>query len=77
MTGALFCNKDDAFAVSTEVVRTHMKKSEADAKKWLNDNTFADTWNHYDVNKDGLIEVERMPMFLRSVTGNALDIELQ
>ena len=38
---------------------------------------FEDTWNHFDVNKDGLVEVERMPQFLRYLTGNALDISLQ
>ena len=76
LTGAMFCNKDDAFAAATEVVSTHFKYSTEKAAKWLKDNTFADTWNHYDVNKDGLVEVERMPMFLRSVTGNALDIDL-
>ena len=77
LTGAMFCNRDDAFAASTEVVQTHFKYSKEKAEKWLKDNTFADTWTHYDVNKDGLVEVERMPMFLRSVTGNALDIDLQ
>ena len=77
LTGAMFCNKDDALAVSTEVVQTHFKYTKEKAAKWLKDNTFEETWNHYDVNKDGLVEVERMPMFLRSVSGNALDIELQ
>ena len=77
LTGAFFCNKDDAFAASTEVVSTHFKYTREKAAQWLKKNTFEDTWNHYDVNKDGLVEVERMPMFLRSVTGNALDIDLQ
>ena len=77
LTGAMFCNKDDALAASTEVVQTHFKYTKEKAAKWLKENTFEDTWSHYDVNKDGLVEVERMPMFLRSVTGNALDIELQ
>ena len=77
LTGAFFLNKDDAFAATMEVVTTHFKWSADKAKKWLSDGIFADTWSHYDVNKDGLVEVERMPMFLRSVTGNALDIDLQ
>ena len=76
LTGAYFCNKDDAFAASTEVVSTHFKYTLEKAGEWLKKNTFDETWNHYDVNKDGLVEVERMPMFLRSVTGNALDIDL-
>ena len=38
---------------------------------------FADTWDHFDVNKDGIIEVGRFPQFLRYFTGDALDIDLQ
>ena len=77
LTGAFFLNKDDAFAASTEFVSTHFNYSTEKAQKWLKDNTFEDTWNHFDVNHDGLVEVERFPMFLRSVTMNALDIDLQ
>ena len=32
---------------------------------------FDDTWTHFDVNNDSLIEVERMPQFLRYLTGNS------
>ena len=40
-------------------------------------NRFEDTWNHFDVNHDGLVEVERMPQFMRMLLGNALAIDLQ
>ena len=41
-----------------------------------NGQSFDEVWNHFDVNKDGLVEVERMPQLLRMVCG-ALDIDLQ
>ena len=41
-----------------------MNLSGKKAKKWLKDH-FASTWEYFDVNKDGLIEVERIPQFLR------------
>ena len=40
--------------------------------------TVEDVFNHFDVNQDGLIEVERMPQFLRYMYPNGgLDIDLQ
>jgi len=76
-TGHFFFDKDAAKAVSTEVVNTHMKfKVAADAAAFL-DSKFEDTFTHFDVNKDKLIEVERMPQFLRYLIGNSLEINLQ
>ena len=82
LTGHLFCNKDDALAVSKEVVGTHFKYTAAQAAGYLSggsggDPIFEETFNHFDVNKDGLVEVERMPQFLRMVLGNSLEINLQ
>jgi len=83
-TGELFCNKADALAVSTEVVGTHLGYKGDKAKAYLNGEgddeenaIFNNTWNHFDVNKDGLIEVERMPQFLRFILGNSLEVNLQ
>ena len=56
-TGQMFLNKEDAERVSNEVLKTH-KPNYAQAKDGPN---FDDTWNHFDVNHDGLVEVERMP----------------
>lgn len=69
-------DKDGAYKVSKEVVDTHMKfdKKENQAK-FLKDH-FKETWEHFDVNKDGIVEVERMPQFLRYLIGNALAIGL-
>ena len=51
----MFLNKDDAKSVSTEVEKSHPGHIATDEVD------FEGTWDHFDVNKDGLIEVERMP----------------
>tara|TARA_B110000285_G_C14897649_1_gene501638 strand:- start:123 stop:404 length:282 start_codon:yes stop_codon:yes gene_type:complete len=51
---ALFLNEADAKAVSEEVVNNH----KADIAGTVD---FDATWNHFDINHDGLVEVERMP----------------
>ena len=68
----MFLNKEDAEAVSNEVLKTH-KPNNAQAADGPG---FDETWNHFDVNKDGLVEVERMPQFLRYLLNGALDIDL-
>ena len=71
-TGQFFLNHDDAKAVSSEVIKTHAPNN-AQVKEGPD---FEETWNHFDVNKDGLVEVERMPQFLRYLLNGALDIDL-
>ena len=70
LTGQMYLNKEDAAAVSAEVTRTS-KKDIATAKT-----DFEGTWTHFDVNNDGLVEVERMPQFLRYLTNGALNPDL-
>ena len=72
LTGQYFCNKEDAQALSSEVIDNHRKHNSNLGEI----NSFEDTWNHFDVNHDGLVEVERMPQFLRMLLGNALDNDL-
>ena len=55
LTGQMFLNKEDAKAVSAEVLKNHKKDIATDEPN------FDSTWEHFDVNKDGLVEVERMP----------------
>ena len=55
----MFCNKDDARNVFNEVMRTHSAKMGYD--KQTGDIDFDAAFTHFDVNNDGLIEVERMP----------------
>ena len=71
LTGHMMLNKDDARAASNEVLASH---SDANANGV---DMFDDIWNHFDVNHDGLVEVERMPQFFRMLLGNSLDISLQ
>jgi hypothetical protein len=73
-TGHLFLNKADARAASNEVIANH--KAE-DRNTDYEGDRFEDTWNHFDVNKDGLVEAERMPQFFRMLLGNALAITLE
>ena len=70
LTGQFFCNRDDAKAVFNEVIKTH--------KQFAAGSDFDGAFDHFDVNKDGLIEVDRMPQFLRfAMPAGALDIDLQ
>ena len=65
----IMLNEADAKAVSEEVVNNH----KADIAGPVD---FDATWNHFDINHDGLVEVERMPQFLRFLTRGALDDKL-
>ena len=73
LTGHMFLNKEGAEAVAKEVRGSHgnMDGHKQDRSR------FEDIWNHFDINEDGLVEVERMPQFLRMFTGNSLDLEMQ
>ena len=59
-TGHHFLNKADARAAANEVIANH-KSEDRLAGDEDSDNRFEDTWNHFDVNHDGLVEAERMP----------------
>jgi len=67
LTGQMFLNKEDAQSVSNEVLKDHVKHTATD------ETDFEGTWKHFDINNDGLVEVERMPQFLRYLTNGALD----
>ena len=66
-----FFDKKAAQAAAKEVVKDHASNDQS-----ILQNNFEDTWNHFDVNKDALVEVERMPQFFRYMLGNALAIGL-
>jgi|TARA_B110000285_G_scaffold215407_1_gene261712 hypothetical protein len=70
-TGNFFFDKKAAQAAAKEVVKDHASNDQS-----ILQNNFEDTWNHFDVNKDALVEVERMPQFFRYMLGNALAIGL-
>ena len=70
LTGQMFLNKEDAQNVSNEVTKDHKKDTATDSVD------FEGTWKHFDINNDGLVEVERMPQFLRYLTNGALNPDL-
>lgn len=68
--GHFWVNKADGRRVAKEVVQTHLHLDGEKAEGYLNEH-FADTWAKYDVIEEGKVEVDRMPMFLRTICGNA------
>merc|ERR1711937_945339 len=56
LTGVMMLNQDDACALAAEVRRTHNGKMGYAGNDGM---SCADAFNHFDVNKDGLIEAER------------------
>jgi hypothetical protein len=74
-SGNFFFDRDAARAASKEVITTHMNLDKISRNKYLEEN-FDSTWTHFDVNNDNLIEVERMPQFLRYLLGNSLEFGL-
>jgi len=74
-SGHFFFDKAAAEAASNEVVHTHFKYNDSQTNFFMRDH-FNATWEHFDVNNDNLVEVERMPQFLRYLLGDALVIGL-
>ena len=74
-SGHFYLDQAGAKAVAEEVLRTHGDITNTPGA-FMTEH-FSSTWEHFDVNHDAIVEVERMPQFLRYFTGNALDIDLQ
>ena len=66
LTGQMFLNKEDMKSVAAEVQKSSPSHVATD------DVDFEGTWSHFDVNNDGLVEVERTPQFLRYLTHEAM-----
>ena len=64
---ALFLNEEDAKAVSEEVVNNH----KADIAGTVD---FDATWNHFDINHNGLVWVMKIPQVLSYLTNSALEV---
>jgi len=75
-SGNFFLDNSGAKDACMEVLLNNSHYSQDKANKFMAEH-FDNTWNHFDVNKDGIVEVGRMPQFLRYFTGDALDIDLQ
>ena len=68
--GNFWLTKADARRAAEEVVGTHLHLKGDAAKSYLG-NEFERLWNRYDVNEEGKIEIDRAPVFLRQICGNA------
>ena len=69
-TGHFWVTTADAKKAAEEVVATHLHLKDGELKKYI-ETEFPVYWKKYDVNDEGKIEVDRMPVFLKSVCGNA------
>merc|ERR1711934_168546 len=65
-TGKFMMNKASSLAAAKEVLNTH-KGLSGDALASYIDTYFDKAWAHFDVNKDGSIEVIKMPQFMRFI----------
>jgi len=59
-TAHFWMNKASTKRACAEIIGTH-KKLDKDATNAYLDEFFARTWEHFDVNNAGVIEVEKMP----------------
>lgn len=75
-TGNFFLDQDGARDACTEVLQNNSHFDDSKTRNFLTEH-FESTWEHFDVNKDGIVEVGRFPQFLRYFTGDALDMDLQ
>lgn len=66
--GQFFMTKATTEAAAHEVVGTHLKMSGAEKDAYVSEH-LDKLWSHYDVNKDGYIEVERAAPLLRQMVG--------
>ena len=63
-SGHFWMNESITRAAAREVLETHKGLTGEGLNKYL-DTYFAKAWGHFDVNRTGLIEVIKMPQFMR------------
>ena len=72
-----FCNKEGALAVATEAMSKAYSWDTKKTSEYLAaDDLFNGTWDHFNVNKDDVLESSIMPQFLRKLIG-ATEYSLQ
>jgi len=59
-SGNFFLDQNGAKEACNEVLLNNQHYSAGNASSFMNEH-FAATWDHFDVNKDGIVEVGRMP----------------
>jgi len=67
--GRFWVTEANARKAAGEIVGTHLHLLGKDQETFLNEN-FPAAWKRYDVNEEGKIELDRMPIFLRHICGN-------
>jgi hypothetical protein len=67
--GSFWMNESTTRAASGEVLKTH-KGLSGDALKSYLDTYFGKAWAHFDVNKGGVVEVIKMPQFMRFIASD-------
>ena len=68
--GQYYLDETQARKAAEEVARTHLKLDGDELTRYMEAN-FWDTWRYYDTAKDGKIDAEMMPTFMRYFTHNA------
>ena len=63
-SGKFWMNEATTRAAAAEVLQTH-KGLSGDALSSYLDTYFAKAWGHFDVNRTGMVEVIKMPQFMR------------
>lgn len=66
--GHYYISKYGAEKISIAAIEQNLEMKFSDAQK-LEKERFPDLWEHYDVNDDGFMEIERAPMFIRGMVG--------
>jgi len=67
--GRFWVTEANAKKAAAEIVGTHLHLLGKDQETFVNEN-FPAAWKRYDVNEEGKIELDRMPIFLRHICGN-------
>ena len=68
--GNFWLDEASAKRAALEVVGTHLHLKGKAAEAYLKP-TFDNLWKRFDVNEEGKIEIDRAPVFLRQICGNA------
>lgn len=67
--GRFWVTEANAKKAAAEIVGTHLHLLGKDQETFVNEN-YPAAWKRYDVNEEGKIELDRMPIFLRHICGN-------
>jgi len=68
-TGKLIITRGSAYQCGLEVLGTHMGLKGGDLTSYMS-TYFDKAWDHYDVNQEGFVTVDTMPMLMRFLAGN-------